>query len=145
MIESLNKLVKKDNKSTEVKEDLLNYFNKRLISSDNRKFFNEMYDKYYKCYICYDVIFDPVYCPDCHLVFCKNCIQITSTSNITNIKCLHTKPMEPLHDNEKYIFEQIKIDCFFNCSNKNLSLLNYASHLESCLGREIIKREKSKK
>jgi len=52
--------------------------------------------------------------------------------------------MEPLHDNEKYIFEQIKIDCFFNCSNKNLSLLNYASHLESCLGREIIKSKNTK-
>ena len=37
-----------------------------------------------------------------------------------------------LPDQKKLKFEKIKVNCFFNCSNKTLNLLNYPTHIKTC-------------
>ena len=125
MIEALEKISNKQvsSETLEVKTDIRDYFNKRLIIPEIFKYFNKLYDRFYKCLVCYDVIFDPIYCSECQLVFCSSCVSKGSKSK--NLNCLHSNLLKELPALEKLKFEKIKVKCFFNCSNKNLNLLTY--------------------
>ena len=110
--------------------DYCYYFNRKLIVSEIKEHFNQLYGRCYKCLICYDVIFDPVYCSDCRIVFCKNCISNVNKNN--NLLCSHTTISKELPAEKILDFEQIKVNCFFKCDNKNLNLLTYPDHLIIC-------------
>jgi len=87
MINILENMEKKDSpaqvdKLIEPKD----YFNRRLIYPQARDDFNQLYETYYKCLICQDVVFDPVYCSKCQMVFCSSCIIILKNSDINDHK-----------------------------------------------------------
>ena len=130
MIDYLDKL-RDNNDSSSKSVEIRNYFNRRLIHRDVKEDFNTLYEKFYKCLICNDVIYDPVHCSECQLIFCNSCISNPDLKRI-NFLCNHTKLSKVLPDHEKLKFEKIKVNCFFNCSNQTLNLFNYHSHLKSC-------------
>jgi len=121
----------KENSIDRTAIDIRNYFNRSLINKDDRKYFNDLFDKYYKCLLCYDTIFDPVHCSNCQLVFCRSC---TSNKDLLsqNLKCNHAKLSTKLPTEEQTKFGNIRVNCFFNCSEKSLNLLNYAAHIKLC-------------
>ena len=133
MKEILDKQIENDNllPPTIKTIDIRDYFNKRLINTDIREDFNEMYERYFKCLICNDVVFNPIYCSECENIFCKTCISINKHKN-NLLLCDHTKISTELPKLKKELFEKIKINCFFKCNNKSLDLLSYPSHLKSC-------------
>jgi len=136
MIESLEKLIKQQNlqSTSEDKEEYKDYFNRRLIfDPDTLEYFNQYYELHYKCWICYDVIFNPVYCPECQHFFCNRCASnsLIKTSR-KNITCNHTNQLRELTQQEKLKFEKINVTCFFKCGSKNLNLLTYPDHLIRC-------------
>ena len=97
LIDTQDKEYKQDRQvSSEEGEAYCKYFNKRLIVPEIRDHFNVVYEMRYKCLICYDVVYDPVYCSECQLVFCKSCVTVSSTQSLNNIQknknllCDHT-------------------------------------------------------
>ena len=139
MIDYLQKLINNQSNnqannqaSQEEKVDYQDYFNRKLIFDPEIKdYFNQFYEIHYKCWICYDVVFDPIYCPECQLVFCKSCVT-NSLFNSKSIKCSHRETLRELTKQEKLKFEKIKVNCFFKCGSQKLNLLNYPDHLIGC-------------
>ena len=131
MIEHLNKLVFRDCSTTEKAIDIRDCLNRRLIYPELIEEFNNQYEQYYKCIICNDMFFDPIYCSKCQNNYCKSCIS-SNKSESNFYKCDHTNESNELPILQKTLFEKIKVNCFFNCSNKTLNLINYPAHLITC-------------
>ena len=42
----------------------------------SKKDFSEFFDNSSKCMICYDTITKSTMCPQCHKVFCEECLKV---------------------------------------------------------------------
>ena len=102
--------------------ELKNLFNQRLIKPEVKDRFDFLYNMYYKCLICNDVVFDPILCIDCEVVFCYSCVsELDNYSNKSSIylNCKHENIIE-IPDINKRKFENIKLNCYYNCSSHSL-------------------------
>jgi len=140
MIENLDKHSKRE-ESNSLPFESRDFFNRRLIKPDLKKYYSKLFGRHYKCLICYDSIFDPVHCSGCKLVFCRTCLSKNGSDEPDGadrpkgdiLQCDHNKlkHSNKLPELEKEKFEKIKLDCFFNCGS-TFDLLSYPSHIEFC-------------
>ena len=88
------------------------YFNRRLIKSNCKDFFDCFYTKKFECGLCKDVLFDPVLCNKCRVVYCRNCVYdvCLAYKSYNVVKCKHEEITE--------VF-----DLNLNLSSKTLSSL----------------------
>jgi len=131
---------KNEKTKRELTLELKNLFNQRLIIQKHKSRFDFLYNTYHKCLICNDILFDPVLCIDCDIIYCKCCVTDLETISISgnsdnlsppNIDCKHENTTGIPDINRRHL-EKIKVNCYFNCKTHNLDLFNYSDHIRKC-------------
>jgi len=107
--------------------------NETLVLPESLEYFQKVL-KQLICSICEELIIDPVSCQTCSNAYCRKCL----TNYMNNNKSCpldDCNPIEITEEIEKSLknkLEKIKIKCFYNCGNNNLTMYEYGKHLEKC-------------